>query len=275
MDFKRIQMLLLAFFIIFDCYLVYILFSRVGMDMPSNIVTESNIVEELSMRNVKVKDLSDKRAQLPLVKTQPSQVLGDHLENLEEQSASVDEDGVLTSAFATPIDLGFKLSYKTKELTKEDIAKLDQVVQDKRHFIMGDHYEYYRYAPLENAVYYRMKAYDNYKIIDGTAEIKLLFNSDSQLTNYVQTYQDKIESLDTIIQTISEQEALQVINGRAETNIPDNSQIDLIRLSYYRMTYLKDFSVYAPVWEIVYSLSDNSVRVVYVDASRGTIISPS
>lgn len=275
MDFKRIQMLLLAFFVIFDCYLVYILFSRVGMDMPSNIVAESSIVEELSKRNVKVKDLTDKRLDLPLVKTEPSNYLAMHLSELTDQTPTLNQEGQLTSSFTRPIDLGLNLSYKTKNLKEEEIAKLDEIIHNQKFFLQGKAYEFYRYAPLENAVYYRMKAHESYKIIDGTAEIKLLFNSESQLTNYVQTYQNNIQTLDTKIQTISEQEALQVVNGRAETNIPDNSQIDSIRLSYFRMTHLNDFSVYAPVWEIVYSLSDNSVRVVYVDASRGTIISPS
>lgn len=273
MDFKRIQMLLLVFFVIFDGYLIYILFSRVGMEMPSDIIAESSIEEELSKRNVKVKELSEKRATLPLVKTEPSNVLAMNVTDLKDQTASLNSDGQLTSTFDSPMNIDLNLSYKNKTLKQEDIAKLDQLIQDEDFFIRGEEYEFYRYAPLENAVYYRMKAHNMYNIIDGTAEIKLLFNSDSQLTNYVQTYQDGIKDLDSTIQTISEQEALQVVNGRAETNIPDNSNIDFIRLSYYRMTHLNDFSVYAPVWEIVYSLSDNSVRVVYVDASRGTIIS--
>ena len=246
-----------------------------GTEPEQNLV-QLSVEEELKNRGIVFDEISNQNLELPIVKSQHSDYLEDHLDQLEEQDASVDEVGRLISNFTTPLDLGIGLINQTASLTEEQIKDIEEkFIGDDRYFIAGDEYKFYRYSLLERALYFRMNAYDNYKIVDGTAEIKLFLDENYQAVKYIQTYQDAIKILDSKTKTISEKMAFQVIDSRVETYIPDNSRIDLSSLSYYRIKNLEDFAVFSPVWEIVFTQPDGTVRSVYVEAKRGTILSPS
>ena len=275
MDFKRIQVLLLVFFLVFDAYLVYILYSRAAEARPIDTAIEYTIEEELKNRGIVFHKLSQDKVNLPLIKVDPTPSLENEIEKLEGQVATVDDKDRIVSTFDVPLDLTVKITNQTQQISSEDAEKLlKDTIKNPKWFALGDQYQFYRYSAIERAIYFRMNAYQNYKIVDGTAEIKLVLNDQFQVTNYIQTFQKGIKELDTQVTTISERDALQVVDGRVETYIPNNSTINSTKLSYYRMNNLEKFSVYSPVWEIVYTQPDGTMRLIYVEATRGTILSP-
>ncbi len=275
MDFKRIQILLLVFFLIFDAYLVYILYSRAAEARPVDTAIEYTIEEELKNRGITFQNLSKDKVPLPLIKADPMPDLTEAIAKLEGQEAMIDDKSRIVSTFDVPIDLTVKITNQTQNINAADAKKiLKDTIKNPKHFVLGDQYHFYRYSSIERAIYFRMNAFKNYKIVDGTAEIKLVLNDQFQVTNYIQSYQKGIKELDTQVTTISERDALQVVDGRVETFIPNNSKINSTRLSYYRMNNLENFSVYSPVWEIVYTQPDGTMRLIYVEATRGTILSP-
>lgn len=275
MDFKRIQVLLLAFFLIFDLYLLFILYNRVSGAEPDKAVMQYTIEEELKNRGVVFDDIAEEATSLPLVKADNSTYLADHIEQLANQEVEIDENNRVKATFIEPIDLGLNFNNQTARLSDDQVKKLEQnFFADETYFVAGNQYKFSRYSLLERAIYMQMTAYEDHKIVDGTAEIKLMLNEDYQAVSYTQTYQDQLKLLDTNTQTISERDAFQIIDGRVETFIPDNSRIDYSRLSYYRIDKLKDFSVFSPVWEIMYTQPDGTVRTVYIEAKRGTILGP-
>lgn len=275
MDFKRIQVLLLAFFLIFDLYLLFILYNRVGGAEPDKAVMQYTIEEELKNRGVVFDDIAEEEMSLPLVKSENSTFLADHLPDLANQEAELDENNRVKATFIEPLDLGLNLNNQTARLNAEQIKHLeDTFFADDTYFVAGNQYKFSRYSLLERAIYMQMSAYEDHKIVDGTAEIKLMLNENYQAISYTQTYQDQLQLLDTYTQTISERDAFQIIDSRVETFIPDNSRIDYSRLSYYQIDKLKEFSVFSPVWEIMYTQPDGTVRTVYIEAKRGTILGP-
>lgn len=275
MDFKRVQVLLLIFFLLFDIYLLVILVSRIEADVPTTAPINVSIDNELRNRGVVFESLSSAVEDLPLIQTHRNNYLKDNLMNLENQTATMSTEDKMVSTFNEPLDLGIGLSNQTLDLNEEQVQVLmNNFLKKPNLFLKGDQYQYYRYSGIERTIYFRMNAYDNYKIVDGTAEIKLVLNDQYQLTSYSQSYQEDIKPLDTLTTIISESDALEVIDGRVETYIPDNSRIEHIRLSYYRMTQLEEYAVYSPVWEVLYTQPDGKVRLVYVEASRGTILIP-
>lgn len=242
---------------------------------PEKNMVQYSIREEMVNRGIVLKDLSRDRIQLPLVQSTNNTYLKDNMGNLLNQDASIDEANRLTASFIEPVDLGIYLTNQIANLSKEQIEQIeDKFLSDDTYFIAGEKYRFHRYSLIERAIYFRMNAYQNHRIVDGTAEIKLYLNDDLQASNYVQTYQDQIKILDTNAACISEEDAFQIINNRVETYLPDNSRIELTNLSYYRVKKLDKLSVYAPVWEIIYIQPDGTARSVYVEARRGTILSP-
>lgn len=271
MDFKRIQVVLIIFFLIFDVYLVYMLFSRSEPVMSYNLSTEVPIEERLTERGISFGELNDQTTHLPFVVTQQSNVLAENISQLEGQEVSLTQEGILTSRFDEPVDLGLEMDEATTGLTTEQMQALNEFLSDSSLFINGDQYRNYWYINTANVIHIRMLAYDGRPIVDGSAEIRILLDENYMMTGYRQTYQDDITTLQESREIISQREAIEIIDERAQTLIPDNSIIHYLTSVYYRSRNLEEFSVYSPAWQLVYDNEEGRFTLL-VDAVTGTVI---
>ncbi|MBG9981632.1 two-component system regulatory protein YycI [Aerococcaceae bacterium DSM 111020] len=275
MDFKRIQLLLIFFFVIFNLYLTYSITQRISMvSIEPNTAIDATIEEELKSRGVTFQDFSDNTEDIHLIRTDQTNYLAENISQLTNQNASIDSDRVLTSTFDQPVDLGIGLSDTTTEITDEQFAYLKQEFLDKSEwFIQGEAYAHPVYNPTDNTIVLRMTDGDGHRIIDGNAELRLQLNEMYLMTGYVQTYQSNITQLETTVEIISEKTAIEILDRRVETLIPDDARIIDTRISFYQSTALNDMNVYSPAWEFIYVEENSSPKSLLIDAHRGTVLS--
>ncbi|MBZ6527749.1 two-component system regulatory protein YycI [Aerococcaceae bacterium DSM 111021] len=271
MDFKRIQIVLVFFFLVFDVYLLFMLFSRAEVAGTPSEEIELTIEENLSNRGVSFSELSTDKYQLPFVVSETSNHLAENISQLEFPEVSVNQEGVLTTTLSEPMDLGLGLTTEITGLSTEQRQSLQDILEDPALFISGEMYRNIWYVNSEKVIYARMTAYDGSPIVDGTAEIRINLNDNFMMTGYSQTYQGNIVELEKERSILSEREALEIIDRRVETLIPDDSTIHYSILVYYRQTELDGLNVYSPAWQIVYD-NANGRFTLLVDGIRGNTV---
>lgn len=271
MDFKRIQVVLIIFFLVFDIYLLYMLFSRSEPVMSFNLSSEIPIEERLTERGISYGELNSQTARLPFVVTKQSNVLAENISQLENQEVSLTQDGILTSRFNEPVDLGLGFDDRTTGLSTGQMETMNGFLSDPALFVNGSQYRNYWYVNTANAIYIRMLAHDGRPIVDGTAEIRIMLDDNYMMTGYRQTYQNDIHSIKETREIISQRDAIEIIDERAQTLIPDNSIIHYLTSVYYRSRALEEFSVYSPAWQVVYDNEEGRFTLL-VDAVTGTVI---
>lgn len=271
MDFKRIQIVLVFFFLVFDVYLLFMLFSRAEVAGTPSEEIELTIEENLSNRGVSFSELSTDKYQLPFVVSETSNHLAENISQLEVPEVSVNQEGVLTTTLSEPMDLGLGLTAEITGLSTEQRQSLQDILEDPALFISGEMYRNIWYVNSEKVIYARMTAYDGSPIVDGTAEIRINLNDNFMMTGYSQTYQGNIVELEKERSILSEREALEIIDRRVETLIPDDSTIHYSILVYYRQTELDGLNVYSPAWQIVYD-NANGRFTLLVDGIRGNTV---
>lgn len=271
MDFKRIQIVLVFFFLVFDVYLLFMLFSRAEVTGTPSEEIELTIEENLSNRGVSFSELSTDKYQLPFVVSETSNHLAENISQLEVPEVSVNQEGVLTTTLSEPMDLGLGLTAEITGLSTEQRQSLQDILEDPALFISGEMYRNIWYVNSEKVIYARMTAYDGSPIVDGTAEIRINLNDNFMMTGYSQTYQGNIVELEKERSILSEREALEIIDRRVETLIPDDSTIHYSILVYYRQTELDGLNVYSPAWQIVYD-NANGRFTLLVDGIRGNTV---
>lgn len=272
MDFKRIQVLLITFFLIFDIYLGHMLLTRIGnISQASTVPAETSIESDLRARNIQFNPLNQETGEIELVKTTNTDIQNLDTDQLVDQTIRY-ENNILMSQLNTPVDLGIQINGATVELTDNEKQEIYQsVLSNTDLFAFGDLYTSLMYIPNERLIVARM-AHDNVDLGDGTAEIRLYLNEDYQLTRYTQTFQHQVKGLPTTVNYMSERTALEILDRRVETYIPNESKLLYNQIVYYRSMRLDDFSVYSPAWEISYMDPDGGIQSIVVDASRGTVI---
>lgn len=272
MDFKRIQLLLITFFLVFDFYLGHMLVTRIGnISQASSIPAETSIEEDLSARNIQFSPLDHETGEIELVKTTNTYIQQLDTSQITDQTIGY-ENNILQSQLNTPLDLGIQINDATMELSQPEEEHIYQnVLSNTEVFASGDLYTQLMYIPNERLIIARMD-HEGFELADGTAEIRLFLNENYQLTRYTQTFQHQIKALPTTIHYMSERTAVEILDRRVETYIPNDSKLIYNQLVYYQSMHLEDFSVYSPAWEITYMDSGGSIQTIMVDASRGTVI---
>lgn len=275
MDFKRIQILLIVIFLLFDAYLIYLLVGRSPISFNTvDSTSPVNIVQEMRNRGVIIQpELSGDREYLPLIKTEPNTVLRSNLAQLENQHVSTTRDGLLTSTFIEPIELEFAINEDTRGISAENANTFrEKYLKDDKLFIRGEEYGNYWYSNQERILFCRMTSGDGTPIVDGSAEIRIIFDENFNIIGYTQTYQSGYTMLEEPKALISSQEAIKILDRRIETYLPNDAEIVSTKLSYYQSLETKAFNVYTPAWEVIYYRHEGTVtQSVIVDAVRGFV----
>lgn len=275
MDFNRIQKLLIVFFLTFNVYLIFLLIDRMPIHstQPQNL-SAASVVQDMKNRGVIIRPtLSAESEALPLIKTEPNNFLRENQTQLKNQRYSLNREGLLTSTFIEPVTLEFDIDSSTKGLSKENAQIFrNKYLLDETMFINGESYSNYWYSNQEGILFCRMTAVDGTPIVDGSAEIRIVFDEKFNMIGYTQTFQSNYTVLEEPKALISSQEAINILERRIETYLPNDSEIVSVNLSYYQSLSTDHFNVYTPAWEIIYYRHEGTItQSVIVDAVRGFV----
>lgn len=302
MDFKRIQVLLLLFFIVFDIYLITLLYDRLPINLMNNDPAQSiNAVVEMENRGVEIHpdvNHDDSQPFLSILKTDSNDELRLNRSSLTNQTVQVSTEGVLESNFIQPVELDISLGEESEVLSEADFNWIrENVLLDNSLFINGDVYSNHWYSPHSKQIIVRMVTEEGLPleevtesslpenngaslspnqpipIADGSADIRLFLDENHNLIGYQQTYQPPMYELEQPKQLISSNQALEVIENRIDTTLPNDAVIISLNLSYYRSTSTFNFNVYTPAWEVIYYRQETGqTQSILVDAIRSTVV---
>lgn len=274
MDFKRVQWLLLAIFIVFNVYLLTRLTRNTTMDRPeTQSVVIVDVEQQLKERNITIQqDAIKPEISLSLLQAPTNNQLAEHVTTLTKQTYQL-EYGVLKSTFDAPVPLDVWLEGSGSALANDQIEAIRQnLLHNNTLILFGAEYAHAVYYPTENVLVFQIVAQDDKPIVDGTAEIRIQLNEQYHAVSYVQTYQAGFSKLEKPIQLIKADDALQVVDNRIETYLPNDSEIVSVDLGYYRSNDLSELDIFTPVWEIQYIRRDGTLRTKLVEAIRGHVI---
>lgn len=275
MDFNRIQKLLVVFFLAFNVYLVFLLIDRIPLQSQKATDTSAtSVIQDMRNRGVIIRpDLSGDTQYLPLIKTEPNNYLREQQAQLKNQRYSLNREGLLTSTFIEPVTLEFEITETTKGISAENAQIFrEKYLLDETMFINGQAYGNYWYSNQEGILFCRMTAADGTPIVDGSSEIRIIFDDNFNMIGYTQTYQSDYTVLEEPKALISSQEAINIIERRIETFLPNDSEIVSANLSYYQSLKTDDFNIYTPAWEIIYYRHEGTItHSVIVDAVKGFV----
>lgn len=277
MDFKRIMLMLTLFFLIFDIYLGF----RVYQQVQSTTIRQSDFQQQSIEQRLQARDitllspLNEEEVQGTLIKTEENTVLRDGLNQLTHQQVNFSDDNVLTATFDEPLNLEGQITPETSTLPSE-VAKFirDQYLLNDELFIEGGAYTQYWYLPTNRTIVFWMTAINNTPIVDGSAEIKLQLDENYNIVSYTQTYQHNFVTLDEDkpYKLITAREAIEVLDTRIQTNLPSNSTIIHVTLSYIKYKEWDEINIYLPVWNVVYQRSEGQTGSMLVDAIKGQVM---
>lgn len=278
MDYKRIQVLLVIFFFVFDVYLFFQLVTQVDMGTNYSAINEEavTIEERLENRGITLtQELSNETRSLPLVKADYNTVLRDNINQLENQITTLNEIGVLESTFAESVDLEGLITSETSGLSLDQATYLmDNYLSQDEYFINGEDYRQWWYVPSTRMIFFWMPAYSGAPIVDGSAEIRISLDENYNMQSYRQTYQTNLIPIeeDDPFDLISQEDSVEILDNRLQTYIPNNAIIIHVTLSYGNYANYEDYQVFTPVWNVVYSYTDGQVGSMLVDAIRGEVV---
>ncbi|MBD3949972.1 two-component system regulatory protein YycI [Tuanshanicoccus lijuaniae] len=279
MDFKRIQMMLILFFLIFDVYLGVRIFQEIQETVVrQSDYQQSSLEQRLSARGIVLNSPLDETAvEGVLVKTEDTQYLRTHAQDLSQDALDITlgDHGNLSATFKKPLDLEGKVTEQMTTLPTE-VAKFihNKYLVNEQLFIKGSQYTQYWYLPATRTIIFWMTAIDNIPIVDGSAEIRLQLDENYNIASYTQTYQTGFAVLDKAKphRLISARDAVDVLDARIQTNLPSNSTIIHITLSYTKYKEWDEINIYLPVWNVVYQRSDGQTGSMLVDAIKGQVV---
>ena len=277
MDFKRIMLMLTLFFLIFDIYLGF----RVYQQVQSTTIRQSDFQQQSIEQRLQARDitllspLNEEEVEGILIKTEENTVLRDRLNQLTHQQVNLSDENVLTATFDEPLNMEGQITPETSTLPSE-VAKFirDQYLLNDELFIEGGAYTQYWYLPTNRTIVFWMTAINNTPIVDGSAEIKLQLDENYNIASYTQTYQHNFVTLDEDkpYKLITAREAIEVLDTRIQTNLPSNSTIIHVTLSYIKYKEWDEINIYLPVWNVVYQHSEGQTGSMLVDAIKGQVM---
>lgn len=306
MDFKRIQVLLLLFFIVFDIYLITLLYDRLPINLINNDPAQSiNAVQEMGNRGVEIhSDVTHNDAEpfLYVLKSDMNEELRLNRSNLTNQTVQINTEGVLESGFIEPIELDIALGRESEVLSEADFNWIrENILLDDSLFINGELYSNHWYSPQSRQIIVRMVTEEGLPpsdfiestdleameldsqtllpsepipISDGSADLRLFLDENHNLVGYQQTFQTPMYALEEPKQLISSHQALEVIENRIDTTLPNDAVIVSLNLSYYRSTSTQNFNIFTPAWEVIYYRQETGqTQSILVDAIRSSVVS--
>ena len=266
-DFRRIKIIFILTFAALNIYLLSVLLEKnettLSFGSESNTL---NIEEAMKADDISFPTLSTNQEKIPLLKTDKSRILESDQSKLENQT-TVFEDGVLFSTLSETIPL----EVDDQNLTIVDRTPItDFILQG--NVLHGTEYSFLTYLPLRRQLVYAQVA-NNIPIGDSTGSITFNLDPDYEVISYEQTFAGEAEVQGNSRTVISQKRAVEALY--LNNQIPANSTVRAVQLTYYRTLSLSDMDIYSPMWYIEIEIENAPVEIRRVDALTGSIITTS
>lgn len=266
MDYRRVQIILIITFSILNLYLLTVFLEKDDEFNFGDPSTTVNLEEGLRNDNIVSPELSRENEEIAVIKTDKNTFLRENAPSLKNQTARM-ENNLLFSVLSEPIQLDFK----TDDTTLTNRLKPLQEFKDSGNVLNGAKYDFISYQASNQRVIYVQHTEDGFPIADGTATLVFHLNADDEVISYEQTYVGDSEPQGRLRNVISEQAAIESLY--LNNQIPDDSTIRLLTLSYYQTLSLTDMNIYSPMWYVEIARENVGVQIKRVDALTGSIIS--
>ena len=267
MDFRRIKIIFILTFAALNIYLLSVLLEKNETTLSfGSESTTLNIEEAMKADDIEFPTLSTDQEKIPLLKTDKGVTLETDQSKLVNQT-TVFEDGVLFSTLSEPIPL---------EIDAEELAIVDRTpITDfilQGNVLNGAEYSFLTYLPLRRQLVYAQVA-NNIPIGDSTGSITFNLDPDYEVISYEQTFAGEAEVQGNSRTVISQKRAVEALY--LNNQIPANSTVRAVQLTYYRTLSLSDMDIYSPMWYIEIEIENAPVEIRRVDALTGSIITTS
>ena len=267
MDFRRIKIIFIITFAALNIYLLSVLLEKNATTLSfGSESTTLNIEEAMKADVIEFPTLSTDQEKIPLRKTDKGVTLETDQSKLVNQT-TVFEDGVLFSTLSEPIPL---------EIDAEELAIVDRTpITDfilQGNVLNGAEYSFLTYLPLRRQLVYAQVA-NNIPIGDSTGSITFNLDPDYEVISYEQTFAGEAEVQGNSRTVISQKRAVEALY--LNNQIPANSTVRAVQLTYYRTLSLSDMDIYSPMWYIEIEIENAPVEIRRVDALTGSIITTS
>ena len=267
MDFRRIKIIFIITFAALNIYLLSVLLEKNATTLSfGSESTTLNIEEAMKADDISFPNLSTDQEKIPLLKTDKGGSLETDQSKLVNQT-TVFEDGVLFSTLSEPIPL---------EIDAEELAIVDRTpITDfilQGNVLNGAEYSFLTYLPLRRQLVYAQVA-NNIPIGDSTGSITFNLDPDYEVISYEQTFAGEAEVQGNSRTVISQKRAVEALY--LNNQIPANSTVRAVQLTYYRTLSLSDMDIYSPMWYIEIEIENAPVEIRRVDALTGSIITTS
>lgn len=248
MDFKRLELILLAVFVALDVFL-FVSYNQSQDVFFASDVSQSgteSLRQDMKDDDITVGKMSGETRTGYYLASRPNTRLAANSERLTGQNASVDSDGELTSRFYQPV------SYKKGKAV--DAAK--SLLRTRNRILFGRSYTYAPDLSSSSQVVF-VQQHNGLPVFDSKARIAFQLDDDT-ITGYSQRYIDHFTVLREKNTVISEKEAIS--NLYTDSEIPANSTVTWGALAYYGFLDAKGSTIYIPTWYI--GVKDNSTKNV-------------
>nr|WP_319216105.1 two-component system regulatory protein YycI [uncultured Trichococcus sp.] len=264
MDFRRIKIIFILTFAALNVYLLNVLLEKNATTLSfGSESTTLNIEEAMKSDDIIFPTLSTDQEKIPLLKTDKGSSLEADQSKLVDQT-TVFEDGKLFSTLSEPIPL----DVDAEDLTIVDRTPITDFIL-KGNVLHGAEYSFLTYLPLRRQLVYAQVA-NTILIGDSTGSITFNLNPDHEVISYEQTYAGAAEVQGNSRTVISQKRAVEALY--LNNQIPANSTLRTVKLTYYRTLSLSDMDIYSPMWYIEIEIENAPLEIRRVDALTGSII---
>lgn len=266
MDFKKIQIIFLAIFVIIDIFLFSLFHqnSNLQTENNNNKGSDAEIIKELPNDQINVEPKLSTKNQTGYYL---SAVYDNTLQNAKSQlrnQKTTYANNTLRSTFKRPIGL-YSGDYE---------SILDKLMKKKTFVAHGDEYEYSSDLSTKDNVVYVQSTDEGNLYGPHHGQITFYINSDHLLVGYTQSYMNDVSILREKSDIISPAKALVWLYQYNE--IPDNSKVKWVKLYYTQLLSIKNNVVLIPTWLIGYKSDDSSdLTIKRINAFNGAILSGS
>lgn len=261
MDTKKIVNIFIIAFLLLNAYLLYAYYNRYNLQSVSTATNTIDLTSEMESFGIDLPIFEEAPDEMYSMQANRHNLLAERVEDLSGQAGSISADGSLYTSFLTdPIDLE---GNDVESFTESDLATLRDFVANGP-VLFGEAYEYTHFDPDSNSFVF-CHIVDEYPVVDGTSEINLFLDNEGNIFSYHQTFAGPMIEQGQPLNLISPQEAVEVLYQNNQ--IPSGSTVEKPRMTYQRMLYLEDLSMYSPTWLIHIETSSGQVehRVNAVD----------
>lgn len=244
MDFRKVETIFIIAFVILNIYLFNSFTNRSNLHQTTSFVDPVDMVDRINQSDIELPTFEEVNYEVHAIQADNNDILAEMATSLEGQAGSISSDGSYYTSFLTnPIELE---GNRDDGFTEEDINEIKAFINSDR-VILGEEYSYGEYD-MEGSQFLFYHNINGIPIMDGTSQISLFTDSNSDIFSYHQLYAGTTIEQGEEQETITDLDAVKILFQN--NDIPPGSVVEEPILSYHRTLQLEDLSMYTPVWVV-------------------------